>query len=92
MKCLILILALAFTSASFSANELIEVKICTQDVVFIPCTLTIIGSEYDPITRTYIPTSTTYYLGDVDYGAPGFNVAACVQRARTFVAALYDAP
>lgn len=84
MKKLNLLLALAFTAVLFSSNKNDE-SLFSVDEFFVPCYVNVTSSEYNPMTRSYVPVTRTYYLGEVDYGNHGVNVAACEGRADRFI-------
>ena len=92
MKYLFIIMAFVFTSVVFPKNNLEKLYSEKADFAFASCYVTITTTEFNPITGTNVSTTTTYYLGEVDYGSYGNNYTACKLRASTFVPELYNTP
>ena len=86
---LILIGALFFAGLSFSSN-IDDSQLNNKDEVFASCYAMITTSEYNYATGGYITTTSTYYLGEVDYGSYGANAAACEGRVNRFSEILYS--
>lgn len=87
-----ILIAFAFTSVAFPKNNIDALDLEKANFAFASCYVTVSTTTVDPITGGNVTTTTTYYLGEVDYGSYANNYTACKLRASTFVPALYNTP